>query len=181
MSTHIIREALNALPSQALNLEHTNHPKKVQTSHQRQSQRQILEAPFPNPSLQVTADHKLKSVNVPVYAPGPGEVLVHIRATGICGSDVHFWKDGRIGSLLVEGDGILGHEAAGVVVKCGDGVTAFKPGDKVAVEPGMSCEKCFQCRMGKYNLCENVEFSGVYPYDGTLQRYKVHSARWLHK
>lgn len=143
--------------------------------------RPILQAPLPNPSLQVTADHKLKSVQVPVYAPGPDEVLVHVKATGICGSDVHFWKDGRIGSLLVEGDSILGHEAAGVVVKCGEGVTRFKPGDKVAIEPGMSCEKCFLCRMGKYNLCEDVAFSGVYPYDGSLQRYKVHSARWLHK
>lgn len=148
------------------------------------NQRQILQAPLPNPSLQVTADHNLKSVEVPVYAPGPDEVLVHVKATGICGSDVHFWKDGRIGSLLVKGDSILGHEGAGVVVKCGEGVTdtyGFKPGDKVAIEPGVSCEKCFLCRMGRYNLCEDVQFSGVYPYDGTLQRYKVHSARWLHK
>lgn len=144
-------------------------------------QRQTLQAPLPNPSLQVTADHQLKSVDVPVYRPGPEQVLVHIKATGICGSDVHFWKDGRIGSLTVDGDSILGHEAAGVVVRCGEAVTRFRPGDKVALEPGMSCEKCFLCRMGKYNLCEDVEFSGVYPYDGTLQRYKVHSARWLHK
>lgn len=163
---------------------HTNGSGKIQyVAHQQQDQRQTIKAPRPNPSLQITADHRLKSVEVPVYAPGPDEVLVHIKATGICGSDVHFWKDGCIGSLRVEGDSILGHEAAGVVVKCGEGVAAsrFKPGDKVAVEPGMSCEKCFLCRMGKYNLCEDVAFSGVYPYDGTLQRYKVHSARWLHK
>lgn len=145
------------------------------------SSQETLQAPCPNPSLQITPDHQLHSVPVPVYRPGPDQVLVHIKATGICGSDVHFWKDGRIGSLTVDGDSILGHEAAGVVVRCGDGVTRFRPGDKVALEPGISCEKCFLCRMGKYNLCEDVAFSGVYPYDGTLQRYKVHSARWLHK
>lgn len=147
----------------------------------RQRHHDILQAPLPNPSLQVTADHQLKAVEAPVYAPGPDEVLVHVKTTGICGSDVHFWKSGRIGSLVVEGDCILGHEGTGVVVRCGQGVTNLKPGDRVAFEPGVPCEQCFLCRMGKYNLCEEVQFAGVYPYDGTLQRYKVHPARWLHK
>lgn len=160
--------------------DHTNGTGKTHNITHHHGRR-TLQAPLSNPSLQVTPDHRIKSVEVPVYAPGPDEVLLHIKATGICGSDVHFWKQGRIGSLLVQGDSILGHEAAGVVVRCGEGVTRFKPGDKVAVEPGVACEKCFLCRMGKYNLCEDVGFSGVYPYDGTLQRYKVHSARWLHK
>jgi L-iditol 2-dehydrogenase len=143
--------------------------------------RQVLQAPQPNPSLSATADHKLKTGEAPVYAPGPGEVLLHVKATGICGSDVHFWKTGAIGSLVFEGDCILGHEAAGVVVRCGEGVTGLSPGDRVAVEPGVPCERCFLCRMGRYNLCEDVAFAGVYPYDGSLQRYKVHPARWLHK
>lgn len=147
----------------------------------RQNHREILQAPLPNPALQVTADHKLKAVEAPVYAPGPGEVLVHVKTTGICGSDVHFWKAGRIGSLVVAGDSILGHEGTGVVIKCGPGVSSLKPGDRVAIEPGVPCETCFLCRMGKYNLCEEVQFAGVYPYDGTLQRYKVHPVRWLHK
>lgn len=150
-------------------------------THSRDKRHEILKAPFPNPSLQVTADHKLKTVEAPVYAPGPGEALVHVKTTGICGSDVHFWKSGRIGSLVVEGDCILGHEGTGVVVKCGEGVVGLKPGDRVAIEPGVPCEQCFLCRMGKYNLCEDVQFMGVYPYHGSLQRYKVHSARWLHK
>lgn len=145
------------------------------------SARQVIQAPLPNPSLQATADHSLKSAEAPVYAPGPGEVLLHVKATGICGSDVHFWKTGCIGPLVFEGDCILGHEAAGVVVWCGEGVTGLKPGDRVAVEPGVPCERCFLCKLGKYNLCEDVAFAGVYPYHGTLQRYKVHPARWLHK
>ncbi|KAL6863513.1 GroES-like protein [Trichoderma novae-zelandiae] len=141
----------------------------------------ILQTPRPNPSLQATADHNLKLVEAPVPEPSRGEVVLHVKATGICGSDVHFWKSGRIGSLVFEGDCILGHEAAGVVLKCGEGVTDFKPGDRVAIEPGVPCGACFLCLEGRYNLCEDVKFSGVYPYAGTIQRYKTHPAKWLHK
>ncbi|KAI0155583.1 chaperonin 10-like protein [Pestalotiopsis sp. NC0098] len=140
-----------------------------------------IKTSHPNPSLLVTADHQIKMAEAPVEEPGPGDVLLHIKATGICGSDIHFWKAGRIGSLVVEGDCILGHEGAGVVLKCGEGVTDLKPGDRVAVEPGVPCEKCFLCREGRYNLCEDVAFAGVYPYAGTVQRYKVHPAKWLYK
>lgn len=90
----------------------------------------VIKPSLPNPSLQVTADHRLKSVEAPVYAPGQGEVLVHIKATGICGSDIHFWKTGRIGSLVFEGDCIIGHEASGIVLRCGEGVSHLKPGKK---------------------------------------------------
>ncbi|KAI9370420.1 chaperonin 10-like protein [Aspergillus egyptiacus] len=136
---------------------------------------------LPNPSLQVTADHQIKLVEAPILAPGKGEVLLQIKATGICGSDLHFWKTGRIGELVFEGDCIIGHEAAGVVLRCGEGVTNLQPGDRVAVEPGVPCERCFLCDDGRYNLCEDVQFAGVYPYAGTIQRYKVHPAKWLHK
>ncbi|KAJ5784231.1 uncharacterized protein N7503_009443 [Penicillium pulvis] len=144
-------------------------------------ERVVITASHVNPSLQVTADHNLKSVDAPIYAPGRGEVLVHIKATGICGSDIHFWKTGRIGSLVFEGDCIIGHEASGIVLQCGDDVTNLVPGDHVAVEPGVPCESCFLCDDGRYNLCEDVRFAGVYPYAGTMQRYKVHPAKWLHK
>ncbi|KAJ5522684.1 hypothetical protein N7513_013257 [Penicillium frequentans] len=144
-------------------------------------ERVVISASHTNPSLQVTADHNLKSVDAPIYAPRRGEVLVHIKATGICGSDIHFWKTGRIGSLVFEGDCIIGHEASGIVLQCGDGVTNLVPGDHVAVEPGVPCESCFLCDDGRYNLCEDVRFAGVYPYAGTMQRYKVHPAKWLHK
>ncbi|KAF2261208.1 sorbitol dehydrogenase [Lojkania enalia] len=146
-----------------------------------QSKQTTISTPLPNPSLQVTAEHQLKQVEAPVYAPGLGEVLLHIKATGVCGSDIHFWKHGRIGSLVVEGDCILGHEAAGIVLQCGEGVTNLKQGDRVAVEPGVPCGKCFLCMDGRYNLCEDVQFSGVYPYHGTIQRYKLHPAKWCHK
>ncbi|KAH6724801.1 putative alcohol dehydrogenase [Leptodontidium sp. MPI-SDFR-AT-0119] len=134
-----------------------------------------------NPSLQVTADHKIKLVSAPRLKPGVGEVLLHIKVTGICGSDIHFWKTGAIGSLTVDGDCILGHEAAGIVLEVGEGVSNFSKGDRVAVEPGVPCGTCFLCMKGRYNLCDDVKFSGVYPYHGSLQRFKVHPARWIHK
>ncbi|KAL4780685.1 chaperonin 10-like protein [Aspergillus varians] len=134
-----------------------------------------------NPSLQVTADHQIKLVEAPIHSPGKDEVLLRIKATGICGSDLHFWKTGRIGSLIFRGDCIIGHEAAGVVLNCGEGVTNLQPGDRVAIEPGVPCGACFLCADGRYNLCEDVHFSGVYPHAGTMQRYKVHPAKWLHK
>ncbi|SPO06983.1 probable xylitol dehydrogenase [Cephalotrichum gorgonifer] len=140
-----------------------------------------LKTSHANPSLQVTADHKILMAEAPVHSPGPGQVLLHIKATGICGSDIHFWKTGRIGSLVVEGNCILGHEAAGIVLKCGEGVDNLQIGDRVAVEPGVPCDNCFLCQEGRYNLCEDVKFAGVYPYHGTVQRYKVHPAKWLFK
>ncbi|OIW31453.1 putative alcohol dehydrogenase [Coniochaeta ligniaria NRRL 30616] len=141
----------------------------------------LMRVSHSNPSLQVTADHRLKMVEAPVHEPGTGEVLLHIRTTGVCGSDIHFWKTGRIGSLVVQGDCILGHEAAGVVLKCGEGVSRVQVGDRVAIEPGVPCENCFLCREGRYNLCEDVRFAGVYPYHGSVQRYMVYPAKWLHK
>ncbi|KAF3039724.1 hypothetical protein E8E12_005615 [Didymella heteroderae] len=158
----------------------TSAESTLQTTNAR-SGRTTLSTPLPNPSLQVTADHNLKQEDAPVYAPGHGEVLLHIKATGVCGSDIHFWRTGRIGSLIVEGDCILGHEAAGIVLQCGDGVQSLKPGDRVAVEPGVPCGTCFLCQDGRYNLCEDVHFAGVYPYHGTIQRYKTHPAKWCHK
>ena len=60
-------------------------------------------------------------------------------------------------------------------------LTRYLAGDRVAIEPGVPCENCFLCREGRYNLCEDVKFSGVYPYHGTIQRYKVHPSKWLYK
>ncbi|KAK2768597.1 hypothetical protein FQN54_000453 [Arachnomyces sp. PD_36] len=134
-----------------------------------------------NPALQVTADRKLRIIDAPILKPGPEDVLIHIKATGICGSDIHFWKAGRIGPLIFDGDCILGHEAAGIVVDVGGAVRNFKKGDRVALEPSVSCGTCFLCKDGRYNLCESVKFAGVYPHDGTLQRFKVHPEKWTHK
>ncbi|KAI1432081.1 chaperonin 10-like protein [Xylaria sp. CBS 124048] len=136
---------------------------------------------YKNPSLQVTADHKIKLVDAPIEEPQIGEVILQIKCSGICGSDMHLWKSGRIGSLEVKGDCVLGHEASGIVVKCGEGVKDLKPGDRVGIEPQEPCEQCFLCREGRYNLCDKVKFSGIWPDSGTIQRFKRHPAKWLYK
>ncbi|KZO93651.1 GroES-like protein [Calocera viscosa TUFC12733] len=135
-------------------------------------------AAFTNPR------HDLHLVQKPVPTPGPGQVVVHVRATGICGSDVHFWKHGRIGDTMVVSDeNGLGHESAGIVYSVGEGVTQWKVGDRVAIEAGVPCSKpsCDFCRTGRYNACPDVVFFSTPPYHGTLTRYHLHPAGWLHR
>ncbi|KAL1988823.1 hypothetical protein VTN96DRAFT_7707 [Rasamsonia emersonii] len=111
----------------------------------------------------------------------PGQVTVEVRSTGICGSDVHFWHAGCIGPMIVTGDHILGHESAGVVIAVAPDVKTLKPGDRVAIEPNIICNKCEPCLTGRYNGCENVEFLSTPPVDGLLRRYVNHPAIWCHK
>ena len=113
----------------------------------------------------------------PMPTPGPNEVVVEIRSVGICGSDVHYYEHGRIGDYVVNSPMVLGHESSGVVVDRGAGVTAPQIGQRVAVEPGVPCGHCEQCRRGNYNLCPNVVFFATPPVDGALARYvSVHQA-----
>lgn len=107
----------------------------------------------------------------PVPVPGPREVLVQIQRVGVCGSDVHYFKQGRIGDFIVREPMILGHESAGVVVSAGDQVTRFNPGDRVTIEPGYTCGKCRYCRSGHYNLCPDVVFMATPPVDGAMAEY----------
>lgn len=81
-----------------------------------------------NHAIQTNTAHDLNLVECDIPQVGPNDCLVHVRASGICGSDVHFWKHGRIGPMIVTGENGLGHESAGVVLKVGESVTRFKPG-----------------------------------------------------
>lgn len=74
-----------------------------------------------------------------VPEPKGDQVLVHVKATGVCGSDVHFWKHGAIGTMKVNKDHGLGHESSGIVIDVGPDVTLWKKGDRVAIEPGIPC------------------------------------------
>ncbi|KAI9883421.1 MAG: hypothetical protein M1823_004817 [Watsoniomyces obsoletus] len=111
----------------------------------------------------------------------PGEVTIAIKSTGICGSDVHFWHAGRVGSMIVDRDHILGHESAGVILAVHPSVQDLQIGDRVAVEPGVMCHHCEPCLTGRYNGCENMEFLSTPPYPGLLRRYVNHPAMWCHK
>ncbi|KAL0260944.1 Endo-1,4-beta-xylanase 2 [Diplodia seriata] len=96
------------------------------------------------------------------------DVLIRVVATGICGSDVHYWQHGRVGPYEVTSPLILGHESAGVVLATGPLVSTLAAGDAVALEPGVSCTTCTHCRAGRYNLCAAMKFAATPPHDGTL-------------
>ncbi|KAK9383614.1 chaperonin 10-like protein [Kockiozyma suomiensis] len=103
----------------------------------------------------------------------PHDVRIEIKQTGICGSDVHYYTHGAIGSFIVKAPMVLGHESAGVVVEVGDKVSSLQIGDRVALEPGVPCRLCDHCKSGFYNLCADMKFAATPPYDGTLCRYYV--------
>jgi len=113
----------------------------------------------------------LRIDEVPVPEPGPREVLVEVNAVGVCGSDVHYYEHGRIGAHVVREPLILGHEAGGVVVGRGPGATRHQIGQRVALEPGVPCGACQQCRAGRYNLCPEVRFFATPPVHGTFRNY----------
>ncbi|GJP88065.1 hypothetical protein CBS63078_2783 [Aspergillus niger] len=109
-----------------------------------------------------------------------GEVTVAIKCSGICGSDVHFWKHGGIGPWVVNDAHILGHESAGLVVKVHPSVTTLAVGDRVAIEPHIVCKACEPCLTGRYNGCKNLQFRSSPPSHGLLRTYVNHPAIWCH-
>jgi L-iditol 2-dehydrogenase len=90
----------------------------------------------------------------------PEDVLLRIRAVGVCGSDVHYYTQGRIGSQVVSYPFAVGHEAAGVVEAVGPAVRHVKPGDRVAIDPPVSCHACDQCRAGRHHTCRKLKYLG---------------------
>lgn len=99
------------------------------------------------------------------------EALIKVYCIGICGSDVHYYEHGKIGRYEVKEPIILGHEVAGDVVKIGNQVTNVAVGDRVAVEPGITCGKCDSCKSGRYNLCPDVVFMATPPVNGAWAEY----------
>ena len=101
----------------------------------------------------------------PVPVPGPGEVLVRVTAVGICGSDVHWYQEGRIGGDRIETPLVLGHECAGVI----EG--GARHGQRVAIDPAQPCGQCEFCEEGNPNLCSALRFAGHAPQDGAMRRF----------
>lgn len=112
-------------------------------------------------------------VDMPV--PKDNEVLIRMKYCGVCGSDVHFYEHGEPEFPDVY-PFILGHEGAGEVVAVGKAVTTHKPGDRVCLEPGITCGKCEWCKGGRYNLCPNVVFPSAPRAPGILRQYVAHPA-----
>jgi len=126
--------------------------------------------------------NRLEYVDVPTPEPGPDEVLVRVRACGICGSDVHGMDGGsgrRIPPL------IMGHEVAGIIAQTGSAVTGWRSGDRVVIDSTISCGVCTYCRRGLINLCDNRRVLGVscadYRRDGALAEYVVVPDRLLYR
>lgn len=103
--------------------------------------------------------------------PGPHDVLVEVVAVGVCGSDVHYYDHGRIGSRVVSEPLVLGHETSGRVVALGSHATRRRIGERVCLEPGVPCGSCRECGAGRYNLCPDMRFLGSPPVDGSLTNY----------
>jgi L-iditol 2-dehydrogenase len=115
----------------------------------------------------------LRLEELPRPEPGPGEVLLKVASVGVCGSDVHYYLEGRIGSQVVTGPIIMGHEFSARIAGLGPGVEGLSVGQLVTVEPGISCGQCESCRQGHPNLCPNVRFCGTPPIDGVFADYTV--------
>ena len=88
------------------------------------------------------------------------DVLLAVGAVGVCGSDVHYYTTGRIGSQVVRYPYRVGHEFSGTVLECGRAVSRVGPGDRVAVDPAMFCGRCDQCLAGRFHTCRRLRFLG---------------------
>lgn len=116
----------------------------------------------------------------PVPTPDVDQVLVRIAAVGLCGSDVHYYQHGRIGSFVVEQPMILGHESAGVIAAVGADVDPDRIGQRVSIEPQRSCRVCAYCKRGDYNLCRKIEFYATPPIDGAFAEFATIQADFAH-
>ncbi|MER1994968.1 MAG: NAD(P)-dependent alcohol dehydrogenase [Arthrobacter sp.] len=123
---------------------------------------------------------KLRLEDRPVPVPGPGEVLVRIASVGVCGSDTHYYQEGRIGSFVVEAPLVLGHEASGRIEAAGDRVDPSLVGQRVSLEPGIPQPYSQQTLAGHYNLDPDVRFFATPPVDGAFAEYVVHPAAFAH-
>ncbi|MEN6522738.1 MAG: alcohol dehydrogenase catalytic domain-containing protein, partial [Anaerolineaceae bacterium] len=111
--------------------------------------------------------------DIPVPELEENEVLIKVRACGICGSDLSLYKMGME-------DRILGHEFSGDIVDTGAGVTGWKPGDRVVVEPSLVCWECYWCKHGQFHLCPSLGFTGIMADGGFAEYVKVPSYQLHH-
>ncbi|OAL40014.1 hypothetical protein AYO20_00927 [Fonsecaea nubica] len=120
-----------------------------------------------------------------------GDVQIAVKATGICGSDLHYYRLGQNGNFVVQAPLVLGHEASGVVTAVAEGANGdvqpsnLRVGDRVALEVGFPCRSCGLCTIGRYNLCSKLSFRSsakTFPHiDGTLQTVISQPAAMCHK
>lgn len=113
-------------------------------------------------AIVLTGIRQMKMVNVPEPTmKKDDDVLLKVELVGVCGSDVHYYQTGRIGSQIVEYPFVVGHECAATVKAVGSAVTRVKVGDEVVVDPAISCNECDQCKQGRENTCRRLRFLGT--------------------
>lgn len=130
--------------------------------------------------LERPQDIRLREIDLPL-AVGPRDVKIKIHTVGICGSDVHYYKHGNIGSFAMREPMVLGHEAAGVVAEVGAEVRHLQAGDRVCMEPGVPDFESKASRLGLYNLDPAVRFWATPPVHGCLTPFVSHPAALTYK
>ena len=115
-----------------------------------------------------------------VPTPAPGDVLIRVSSVGVCGSDTHYYRHGRIGGFVVDAPLVLGHEAAGTIVGVGESVDTSRIGQRVSIEPQRPDPDSAETRRGNYNLCPHMRFFGTPPVDGALCDYVTIGAAFAH-
>jgi L-iditol 2-dehydrogenase len=116
---------------------------------------------------------EMREVPEPVIT-GESDVLIRMKTLGVCGSDVHYYKHGKIGSQQVIFPFPVGHEGAGEVIAVGTGVKNIKPGQRIAIEPAMPCGTCDQCLAGRQHTCRKLRFLGCPGQaEGCLSEYII--------
>lgn len=109
-------------------------------------------------AAELIAPRTFRLADMPIRDPGPGEVQVRVEAVGICGSDMHAYSEGAVGSTPNVYPMVLGHEPAGKIVKTGSGVSGIAVGDCGTLEPALYCYHCEFCSSGHHNVCANIRF-----------------------
>src|SRR5262245_43080279 len=123
-------------------------------------------------SIQLVAPRTLEPREMEMAPdPGPGEVKVRVRAVGICGSDLHWFQEGGIADHRAVLPQVLGHEPAGVIEAVGAGVHDLHPGQKVAVEPNVTCGRCEFCLAGRHNHCVHSRMMGTPQLPGLFREF----------
>ncbi len=123
---------------------------------------------------------RIEMVQRPVPKPAAGDVLVRVSSVGVCGSDTHYYRHGRVGGFVVEAPLVLGHEAAGTIVGVGESVDPSRVGQRVSIEPQRPDPDSEETRRGHYNLCPHMRFFATPPVDGALCDYVTIGAEFAH-
>jgi len=112
-------------------------------------------------TVRLTGIRKMELAETPdPVIVNPDDVLIRMRTVGVCGSDVHYYENGKIGSQVVSYPFTVGHEGAGVVEAVGPGASRIRVGDRIAIEPAISCGRCDQCLAGRPHTCRKLRFLG---------------------